>query len=193
MSGPSGSAVVNAKTCEITEPDGTLLAFLRSGPGLTGAKEGCGEGACGACTVLVDGAPVLACRTRAGDMAGRAVITIEGLAGPAGEPLHPVQRALAAERAAQCDHELSSIRSGLAVSHRWDDDNRAVRVVRDLVTDRSHQQPGEPARAARPYPHDNSRHFISLPIHTFAINAKRAGTWGYRAIWADIQTEGPGP
>ena len=95
--------VVNSKTCEIGEPGQPLLAFLRSGLGLTGAKPGCGEGTCGACTVLVDGAQVLACQLRAGDVAGCSVTTIEGLAGP-GEPLHPVQRALAAERASQCGY-----------------------------------------------------------------------------------------
>ena len=97
------SVIVNSKTCEIAGPGQSLLAFLRSGLGLTGAKPGCGEGACGACTVLVDGAPVLACQMRAGDVVGRSVTTIEGLAGPA-EPLHPVQRALAAERASQCGY-----------------------------------------------------------------------------------------
>lgn len=94
------SAVVNSKTCEISEPDRSLRRDL----GLTGAKLGCGEGACGACTVLVDGTPVLACQRRAGDVAGRSVTTIEGLADAAGEPLHPVQRALAAERASQCGY-----------------------------------------------------------------------------------------
>src|SRR5271157_6590996 len=97
------SVVVNAKTCETGEPGQSLLAFLRSGLGLTGAKPGCGEGACGACTVLVDGAPVLACQATVGDVADRSVTTIEGLASPA-EPLHPVQRALAAERASQCGY-----------------------------------------------------------------------------------------
>ena len=98
------STIVNSKTCEISRPDESLLAFLRSELGLTGAKEGCGEGACGACTVLVDDRPVLACRTRAGDAAGRSVTTIEGLGGLAGEPLHPVQRALIAEQASQCGY-----------------------------------------------------------------------------------------
>jgi len=96
------SVIVNSKTCEIGEPGQPLLVFLRSGLGLTGAKPGCGEGACGACTVLVDGAPVLACQVRVGDVAGRSVTTIEGLADPG--PLHPVQRALAAERAFQCGY-----------------------------------------------------------------------------------------
>ncbi len=96
------SVTVNAKTCEIAEPGQPLLAFLRTGLGLTGAKPGCGEGTCGACTVLVDGAPVLACQVRVGELAGRSVTTIEGLADSG--PLHPVQRALAAERAAQCGY-----------------------------------------------------------------------------------------
>ena len=96
------SVTVNSKTCEIAEPGQPLLAFLRTGLGLNGAKPGCGEGACGACTVLVDGAPVLACPGRVGELAGRSVTTIEGLADPG--PLHPVQRALAAERAAQCGY-----------------------------------------------------------------------------------------
>ncbi len=98
------STVVNTKTCEISCPEASLLAFLRSELGLTGVKEGCGEGSCGACTVLVDGRPVLACRLRAAEVAGRSVTTIEGLAGSAGEPLHPVQRALIAERASQCGY-----------------------------------------------------------------------------------------
>ena len=98
----TSSVVVNSKTCEIGEPGQSLLAFLRSGLGLTGAKPGCGEGTCGACTVLVDGAPVLACQARVGDVAGRSVTTIEGLADRG--PLHPVQRALAAERASQCGY-----------------------------------------------------------------------------------------
>jgi nicotinate dehydrogenase subunit B len=98
------STVVNTKTCEISRPDASLLAFLRSELGLTGVKGGCGEGACGACTVLVDGRPVPACQLRAGEVAGHSVTTIEGLAGSAGEPLHPVQRALIAERASQCGY-----------------------------------------------------------------------------------------
>jgi nicotinate dehydrogenase subunit B len=96
--------VVNGKTCEISRPGASLLAFLRSELGLTGVKGGCGEGACGACTVLVDGQPVLACQLRAGEAAGRSVTTIEGLADSAGEPLHPIQRALIAERASQCGY-----------------------------------------------------------------------------------------
>jgi aerobic carbon-monoxide dehydrogenase small subunit len=57
------SAVVNGTACELSGPPArSLLAFLRADLGLTGTKPGCGEGECGACTVLVDGAPVLACQ-----------------------------------------------------------------------------------------------------------------------------------
>ncbi len=98
------STVVNGKTCEISRPDGSLLALLRSELGLTGVKAGCGEGTCGACTVLIDGQPELACQLRAEEATGRSVTTIEGLADSAGEPLHPVQRALIAERASQCGY-----------------------------------------------------------------------------------------
>ncbi|HYB15966.1 MAG TPA: molybdopterin cofactor-binding domain-containing protein [Streptosporangiaceae bacterium] len=102
--GRSGSsAVVNGKPCELGGPPGrSLLALLRSDLGLTGVKPGCGEGQCGACTVLVDGAPVLACQTTLAEVAGRAVTTIEGLA--SGGRLHPVQQALAEEQASQCGY-----------------------------------------------------------------------------------------
>jgi nicotinate dehydrogenase subunit B len=80
--------------------DRTLLEFLREGLGLTGAKYGCGEGSCGACTVLVDGEPVRACQLPAGEVAGRGVTTIEGL-GRDGD-LHPVQRAFVELGAMQC-------------------------------------------------------------------------------------------
>src|SRR5215472_9883005 len=79
-----------------------LLTVLRDQLGLTGAKLGCGEGACGACTVLLDGEPVRSCQRTVGSAAGRAITTIEGLAGPA--LLHPVQQAFAAECAAQCGY-----------------------------------------------------------------------------------------
>ena len=97
------SALVNGKTCELTGPPArSLLAFLRADLGLTGAKPGCGEGECGACTVLVDGTPVLACQTALATVAGRSVTTIEGLA--VGGRLHPIQQALAEERASQCGY-----------------------------------------------------------------------------------------
>ena len=74
-----------------------LLDTLRQDLGLTGTKEGCGEGECGACTVLVDGEPVVSCLMPCVQAEGCDVITIEGLAGN-----HPLQRAMMREVGAQC-------------------------------------------------------------------------------------------
>jgi aerobic-type carbon monoxide dehydrogenase small subunit (CoxS/CutS family) len=78
----------------------TLLWALRTELGLTGTKYGCGEGHCGACTVLVDGEAVRACLVRVAEVAGKEVVTIEGLAD--GDALHPVQRAFVQHDALQC-------------------------------------------------------------------------------------------
>ncbi len=83
-------------------PDRSLLMTLREELGLTGAKPGCGEGECGSCTVLLDGAPVRACGVRLSEVGGRAVRTVEGLAD--GPRLHPVQQAFLAEGAFQCGY-----------------------------------------------------------------------------------------
>ena len=77
-------------------PDATLLHVLRQDLGLTGAKEGCGSGDCGACTVLLDGDPVNACLVLAPELEGRSVETIEGLVD------HPLQRSFIAHGAIQC-------------------------------------------------------------------------------------------
>src|SRR5687767_14835426 len=74
-----------------------LLDVLREECGLTGTKEGCGEGECGACTVLIDGAPVCACLAPWGQIAGAEVTTIEGLGDD-----HPLQHAFMDEVGAQC-------------------------------------------------------------------------------------------
>ena len=78
----------------------TLLETLRYGLGLTGSKQGCDKGDCGACTVLLDGRPVLSCITPVWEAEDREVVTVEGLAAP-GEP-HPLQRAFGECGAAQC-------------------------------------------------------------------------------------------
>ncbi|MCK9462220.1 MAG: (2Fe-2S)-binding protein [Proteobacteria bacterium] len=78
-----------------------LLEWLRERLGLTGAKNGCGIGRCGACTVLVDDKPTLACRTKVSEVAGKAVKTIEGMEDADGT-LHPIQRAFVEHGAIQC-------------------------------------------------------------------------------------------
>jgi carbon-monoxide dehydrogenase small subunit len=84
------------------EPHHTLLEVLREELGLTGTKHGCELGECGACTVLVDGTPVLSCLTLPALVADADVTTVEGLA--TGEKLHPLQIAFAEEGAAQCGY-----------------------------------------------------------------------------------------
>ncbi len=92
---------LNGQRVEVdVEPNTLLLNLLREHLHLTGAKYGCGIGECGACTVLVDGEPILSCLTLAVEVDGREVITIEGLAKD-GE-LHPLQRAFLEEGAVQC-------------------------------------------------------------------------------------------
>jgi aerobic-type carbon monoxide dehydrogenase small subunit (CoxS/CutS family) len=85
-----------------TDEDRPLLDLLREDFGLTGTKYGCGEGDCGACTVLVDGIPTRACITSAGECDGESVQTIEGVA--QGEALHPVQQAFLDHQAMQCGY-----------------------------------------------------------------------------------------
>ncbi len=87
------------RTC-LAAHHATLLDVLRGPLGLTGTKQGCDKGDCGACTVLVDGEPVLACCALAFPYEGRAITTIHGLAGPDGP--HPIQRAFDAAGALQC-------------------------------------------------------------------------------------------
>ena len=82
------------------EPRATLVEVLRDQLGLTGTKIGCDRGACGACTVWLDGVPVLSCMMLAVDVGARKVVTVEGLA--RGDDLHPVQAAFVAHDAVQC-------------------------------------------------------------------------------------------
>ena len=85
-----------------TDPDRPLLDVLREDLQLTGAKYGCGESRCGACSVLVEGKRVFSCRVPASAAEGKSIVTIEGLAH--GDDLHPVQRAFLEEGAFQCGY-----------------------------------------------------------------------------------------
>jgi xanthine dehydrogenase YagT iron-sulfur-binding subunit len=105
---PAGSTLpvtlqVNGETLQLmVEPRTSLLDALREQAGLTGTKKGCDRGACGACTVHIDGRRVVSCLTLAARLQGKHITTIEGLAN--GSQLHPVQAAFMAHDGFQCGY-----------------------------------------------------------------------------------------
>jgi aerobic-type carbon monoxide dehydrogenase small subunit (CoxS/CutS family) len=106
MSAPTAKMKITVNgTVHLTDASPTmrLLDFLRDELDLTGAKEGCGGGECGACTVLVDGAPICSCLMVLGSAAEREVTTVEGLGNGAGG-LDPLQQAFVDEGAVQCGY-----------------------------------------------------------------------------------------
>jgi aerobic-type carbon monoxide dehydrogenase small subunit (CoxS/CutS family) len=99
---------LNGKPVRVTADPGRMLVWvLRHNLGLTGTKVGCGAGLCGACTVLVDGEPTFSCSTPLAEVAGKSVVTIEGLAKDG--VLHPVQRAFQEHQAFQCGYCTSGM------------------------------------------------------------------------------------
>jgi isoquinoline 1-oxidoreductase len=108
-----------------------LLAVLRDRLGLIGAKPGCGEGACGACTVLADGEPVFSCQIPPGTAEGHSITTIEGLAD--GVTLHRVQRAFVEERASQCGYCTPAmvLRAAALLDRDPDPDDGAIAMALD--------------------------------------------------------------
>jgi aerobic-type carbon monoxide dehydrogenase small subunit (CoxS/CutS family) len=100
--------LINGQTVRVdAEPNDTLLSVLREQLDLTGSKYGCGEGQCGACTVLIDGKAHRSCITPVSSVAHKSVTTIEGLA--RGRHLHPVQQAFLDEDAMQCAYCTSGM------------------------------------------------------------------------------------
>ncbi|MFZ5651122.1 MAG: (2Fe-2S)-binding protein [Bacillota bacterium] len=96
------SLEINGRLYEIAvSPRELLVDVIRKKIGLTGTKKGCGQGDCGACTVLIDGEPVLSCITLAIACRGKKITTIEGLVGDDGQ-LHPIQQSFVDHGAVQC-------------------------------------------------------------------------------------------
>ena len=91
-----------SKSVSVRDPQEPLLYVLRNQLHLTGVKFGCGLAQCGACTVLIDGAPVRSCALPVSSATGRKITTIEGIGSP--DKPHPVQAAFIAEQAAQCGY-----------------------------------------------------------------------------------------
>lgn len=101
MAGVAVSTTINGDTIEyLCQPDETLLEVLRDRLGLTGAKEGCGTGDCGACSVIVDDRLVCSCLVLGAEAEGRQIETIEGMAH--GDQLHPLQQKFLEHAALQC-------------------------------------------------------------------------------------------
>jgi carbon-monoxide dehydrogenase small subunit len=101
MAGVAVSTTINGDTVEyLCQPDETLLDVLRDRLGLTGAKEGCGTGDCGACSIILDGRLVCSCLVLGAEAEGRRVETIEGMA--QGDTLHPLQQKFLEHAALQC-------------------------------------------------------------------------------------------
>ena len=101
MAGVAVSTTINGDPVEyLCQPDETLLEVLRDRLGLTGAKEGCGTGDCGACSVILDGRLVCSCLVLGAEAEGRQVETVEGMAH--GDQLHPLQQKFLEHAALQC-------------------------------------------------------------------------------------------
>jgi aerobic-type carbon monoxide dehydrogenase small subunit (CoxS/CutS family) len=153
---------VNGRRARVlAHPMKRLLDVLREDCGLTGAKEGCGEGECGACTVLVDGQPINACLVPFAHVRGAQITTIEGLGGR-----HPLQRAFVEQGGAQCGictpgmilaavalgaaPSLDRMRAGLAGNLcRCTGYTAIYRSIRQASRPRAGRRPASVGRAAR--------------------------------------------
>ena len=143
---------VNGSRVEVDRPDDTpLLTALRDQLGLVGSRFGCGQGLCGACTVLLDGKPVPSCDTPLWQAADTTVVTVEGLA--VGGP-NPVQQSLIDHQAAQCGFCISGIVVRATALLEETPDASAEQVAtaleRNLCRCGTHQRIVEAVLAARP-------------------------------------------
>jgi aerobic-type carbon monoxide dehydrogenase small subunit (CoxS/CutS family) len=142
----STTFTVNGSVAVVTaEPGDRLLDVLRHDLGLTGSKYGCGEGQCGACTVLVDGQALKSCVTRLEAVAGKSVTTIEGLA--RGDALHPVQQAFLEVDAFQCGYCTPGMIMAAVALLRAHPDPSPADIAREL--DRNVCRCGEYPRLVR--------------------------------------------
>jgi aerobic-type carbon monoxide dehydrogenase small subunit (CoxS/CutS family) len=107
MAGPIHTQINGKSRIFASGPDTTLLFALREELGLTGTKYGCGEGQCGACTILLNGTPRRSCQLSVADAAGKSIITIEGF--ERNGRLHPVQQAFLDQGAFQCAYCTSGM------------------------------------------------------------------------------------
>ena len=122
---------INGEPYETDDASRNLLSFIRFDAGLTGTKYGCGEGLCGACTVIVDGQALRACMSTVGAVAGGSITTIEGLASDGA--LHPVQQAFVEESAMQCGYCIPGfIMTSVALLNR--NANPAESQVREALS-----------------------------------------------------------
>jgi aerobic-type carbon monoxide dehydrogenase small subunit (CoxS/CutS family) len=145
------SLVVNGSRVEVDRPDDTpLLTVLRDALGLVGTRFGCGQGLCGACTVLVNGTPVPSCETPLWQVEDASVVTVEGLAA---EGPNAVQAALLEHQASQCGFCISGIVVAATALLEKEPDADAERVAealdRNLCRCGSHQRIVEAILAAR--------------------------------------------
>ncbi len=116
------------------DPERSLLSVLRDDLQLTGSKYGCGEGKCGACTVLIDGLAAHSCTARVGTVAGRAITTIEGLEHDG--KLHPLQQAfldLGAFQCAYCTPGMIMAGVGLLASHPDPNESEIIEVMQGNI------------------------------------------------------------
>jgi nicotinate dehydrogenase subunit A len=132
MTEPSVELVVNGTSLTVAaHPDTPLLTVLRDQLDLVGARYGCGQGLCGACVVLADGAPLPACQTPLWQVEGQRVTTIEGLGSDGAA--HPVQQAMLERQAGQCGFCLSGIvmRAAALLADEPDAEEAEVRAALD--------------------------------------------------------------